>query len=40
MQTVDIAPTGDATKFAILSEWCLIIKAPKAHGAVFDLSTS
>ena len=40
MTVVDVAPTGDATKFAILSEWCLIVKAPKSHGAVFDLSTS
>ena len=37
---VDVAPTGDALKFAILSEWCLINKAPKAHGAIFDLNTS
>lgn len=36
----DVAPTGDATKFAIVSEWTLIMKAPKAHGSVFDLSTS
>ena len=36
----DVAPTGDATKFAIVSEWTLIVKAPKAHAAVVDLSTS
>ena len=36
----DVAPTGDATKFSIISEWCLIMSGPKAHGAVFDLSTS
>jgi len=36
----DVAATGDATKFAIVSEWTLIVKAPKAHAAVFDLSTS
>lgn len=36
----DVAPTGDATKFAIVSEWTLILKAPKAHAAVVDLSTS
>lgn len=40
MKVVDVAPTGDATKFSILSEWNLIISAPKAHSAVFDLSTS
>ena len=36
----DIAPTGDATKFAIVSEWTLIMNAPKAHAAIFDLNTS
>ena len=34
----DVAPTGDATKFAIVSEMTLIVNAPKAHGAVYDLS--
>lgn len=33
----DVAPTGDATKFAIVSEYTLIVKAPKAHGAVIGL---
>ena len=36
----DVAATGDATKFAIVSEWTLVMKAPKAHAAVVDLSTS
>jgi len=36
----EVAPTGDAKKFAIISEWTLINKAPKAHGMVADLSTS
>jgi len=36
----DVAPSGDRTQFAIVSEWTLIMKAPKAHGSVFDLSTS
>jgi len=36
----DVAPTGDATKFAIISEYCLINRAPKAHAAIFDLNTS
>ena len=36
----DVAPTGDATKFAIISEYVLINRAPKAHAAVFDLNTS
>ena len=40
MAVSDIAATGDATKFSIVSEWTLILKAPKAHAAVVDLSTS
>ena len=36
----DVAPTGDATKFAIVSEWTLIMSAPKAHAQVIDLNTS
>jgi len=36
----DVAATGDAIKFAIVSEWTLIMKAPKAHAAVVDLSTT
>ena len=36
----DVAPTGDATKFSIVSEYCLIMKAPKASAAVVDLSTT
>ena len=36
----DVAPTGDATKFAIVSEYTLIVKAPKAHGAVIGLNGS
>ena len=36
----DVAPTGDAIKFAIVSEWTLICDAPKAHAAVVDLSTT
>tara|TARA_B100000700_G_C15046840_1_gene858341 strand:+ start:1735 stop:2679 length:945 start_codon:yes stop_codon:yes gene_type:complete len=36
----DVAATGDATKFAIVSEWTLIVKAPKAHGAVLGLNGS
>ena len=34
----DVAPTGDAEKFAIVSEMTYIPTAPKAHGAVMDLS--
>tara|TARA_R110002153_G_scaffold35081_4_gene104506 strand:+ start:1572 stop:2522 length:951 start_codon:yes stop_codon:yes gene_type:complete len=40
MAVSDIAATGDATKFSIVTEWTLILKAPKAHAAVVDLSTS
>tara|TARA_Y100000593_G_scaffold5242_1_gene10286 strand:+ start:1503 stop:2447 length:945 start_codon:yes stop_codon:yes gene_type:complete len=36
----DVAATGDATKFAIVSEWTLIMSAPKAHAQVIDLNTS
>ena len=36
----DVAATGDATKFAIISEYVLINRAPKAHAAIFDLNTS
>ena len=36
----DVAPTGDATKFAIVSDYTLIVKAPKAHGAVIGLDGS
>jgi len=36
----DVAPVGDATRFAIVSEYTLIMKAPRAHAAVVDLSTS
>lgn len=35
----DVAPTGDSTKFSIVSEYCLIMKAPKAHAVIADLST-
>jgi hypothetical protein len=36
----DVASTGDATKFAIVSEWTLIVKAPKAHAALLGLNGS
>jgi hypothetical protein len=36
----DVASTGDATKFAIVSEWTLIMSAPKAHAQVIDLNTA
>jgi hypothetical protein len=36
----DVAATGDATKFAIVSEYTLIVKAPKAHAAVIGLNGS
>ena len=34
----EVAATGDASKFVVLSEWTLIMKAPKAHAAIFDLN--
>ena len=36
----DIANTGDAEKSQIVTEWALKVKAPKAHGAIFDLNGS
>jgi len=36
----DIANTGDAEKSQIITEWALKVKAPKAHGAIFDLNGS
>lgn len=33
-----MAKTGDAEKFQIVTEWTLKVSAPKAHGAVYDLS--
>lgn len=36
----DIAPVGDAQRFALVSEYCLIPKAPKAHGLVMGLNGS
>ena len=36
----DVAPTGDATKFAIISEYALIVRAPKAHAFIYGLNTS
>ena len=36
----DVAPTGDAVRFSIISEWTLIMKAPKAHASIFDLNTT
>jgi len=32
--------TGDSTQFQMVTEWTLKVPAPKAHGAVFDLSGS
>jgi len=36
----DAGIVGDAHRFAIISEWTLIMSAPKAHASVFDLNTS
>lgn len=35
--TVDLAKTGDADKKEIIVEYCLEMRAPKAHGAVVDI---
>ena len=37
-QVTDLAKTGDAEKFEIITEFTLKVSAPKAHGAVYDLS--
>jgi len=34
----ELAKTGDSEKFQIVTEWTLKVSAPKAHGAVYDLS--
>lgn len=34
----DLAKTGDSEKFQIITEWTLKVSAPKAHGAVYNLS--
>lgn len=36
----EIAPTGDAEKFQIVTEWALKVQAPKAHAGIFDLNGS
>jgi len=38
--TENLAKTGDSEKFQIICEWSMIVNAPKAHGAVYDLSGS
>jgi len=35
-----IAPTGDAEKFQIVTEWALTVQAPKAHAMILDLHGS
>jgi len=34
----DLAKTGDSEKFQIITEFALKVSAPKAHGAVYNLS--
>lgn len=36
-QTVEIAKTGDAEKRELIVEWTVECRAPKAHGAVYDV---
>ena len=36
----EIAPTGDAEKFQIVTEWALKVQAPKAHAMILDLNGS
>lgn len=37
-QTVELAKTGDAEQRQILVEYCLEARAPKALGAIYDIS--
>lgn len=36
-QTIDLAKTGDAEQRELVVEWTLECRAPKAHGAVYDI---
>ena len=36
-QTIDLATTGDAMQKELLVEYCLEMRAPKAHGAIVDI---
>ena len=36
-QTIELAKTGDADQREIVVEYCLECRAPKAHGAVYDI---
>ena len=36
--TIDLAKTGDADRKQLLTEYTLECRAPKAHGAVYDIS--
>lgn len=35
--TIDLATTGDAMQKELVVEYCLEMRAPKAHGAVYDI---
>ena len=37
-QTIELASTGDALKRELIVEYTLECRAPKAHGAIYDLS--
>ena len=37
-KTVELAKTGDAEKRELIVEWTLECRAPKAHGAVYDIA--
>jgi len=36
-QTIELATTGDAQQRELVVEWTLECRAPKAHGAIYDL---
>lgn len=36
-QTLELGTTGDSMKRELVAEWTLEVRAPKAHGAIYDL---
>lgn len=36
-QTIELATTGDAQQREMIAEYCLEVRAPKAHGAIVDI---
>ncbi len=36
--SIELAKTGDAEKRELIVEYCLEVRAPKAHGAIYDIA--